>query len=191
MFNHLQDGHVAETDVLFLEWRHCIVANSVQDEFLACLFEAQVVLVVLLFNFVLRHELLACCGCITCCKGVGRVCAWIDWYRVGPGWVSDDEPVLTFGDCTCQMAVLLSLFVVMGFYRVEYTAKLVLSLSTASGVITLFKHVSLLRRDISVSYTLLDAEEVIVCVFGDDEKIKQLLNLRAISVVNVKVVLYL
>jgi hypothetical protein len=36
---------------------------------------------------------------------------------------------------------------------------------------------------------LLDAGEVIVCVFVDDVKIKQLLNLRAISVVDVKVVL--
>ena len=35
-------------------------------------------------------------------------------YRVGPGGVADDEPVLALGDRTRQMAVLLSLIVVMG-----------------------------------------------------------------------------
>ena len=56
-------------------------------------------------------------------------------------------------------------------------------------MITPFRQVSLSRRDINVSCALLDAGEVIVCVFVDDVKIKQLLNLRAISVVDVKVVL--
>jgi hypothetical protein len=45
---------------------------------------------------------------------------------VGPGGVANDEPVLAFGDCTCQMAVLLSLSVVMGLRHGEESAKLVL-----------------------------------------------------------------
>ncbi len=88
MVDHLEDGCVAESDVLLLEWRHCIVADGVQDEFLARLFDAQVVPVALLSDLVLRHELLARRGCIACCKGVGRVCAWIERYRVGPGGVA-------------------------------------------------------------------------------------------------------
>ena len=43
----------------------------------------------------------------------------------------------------------------------------------------------------SVLYAWCDAEEVIVGVVGDDENIKQLLNLSTISVADVKVVLYL
>ncbi len=43
----------------------------------------------------------------------------------------------------------------------------------------------------SVSYASCDAEEDIVSVVDDDENIKQLLNLRTIFVVDVKVVLYL
>ncbi len=35
MVNHLEDGCVAKSDVLLLEWRHRIVAAGVQDEFLA------------------------------------------------------------------------------------------------------------------------------------------------------------
>ncbi len=45
---------------------------------------------------------------------------------MGSGGVANDEPVLTFGDRTCQMAVLLSLSVVMGLCNGEDSAKLVL-----------------------------------------------------------------
>jgi len=48
--NHLEDGYVAESDVLLLEWHDRIVANSIQEEFLARLFDAQVVPVALLFD---------------------------------------------------------------------------------------------------------------------------------------------
>ena len=146
MFDHFQDSCVAKSDVELLEWRHRIVANGVQDEFLACLFNAQVIPVVPLLNFVLPHKLLAHCGCITCCKGIGKVCAWIDWYHVGQSWVSNDKPVLTFGDCTCQMAVLMSLFVVMGFRHSEYTAEFV------------FELVNGLRHDHAVQASQLVAE---------------------------------
>ncbi len=45
---------------------------------------------------------------------------------MGLGGIADDKPVLAFGDCTCQMAVLLSLSVVMGLWHGEDSAKLVL-----------------------------------------------------------------
>ncbi len=45
---------------------------------------------------------------------------------MGPGGIANDEPVLDFGDRTCQMAVLLSLIVVMGLYHGEDSAELVL-----------------------------------------------------------------
>jgi len=89
--NYLEDGCVAESNVLLLEWRHRIAADGLQDEFLARLFDAQVVPVALLFDLVLRLELLACHGCIACCEGIGRVCAWMERYRVGPGDVADDN----------------------------------------------------------------------------------------------------
>ncbi len=47
-------------------------------------------------------------------------------YRVGPGGVANDKPVIAFSDCTCQMAVLLSLSVVMGLCHGEDSAGLVL-----------------------------------------------------------------
>jgi hypothetical protein len=126
--DHLEDGCVAESNVLLLEWHHRIVADGVQDEFLACLFDAQVVPVALLFDLVLHHKLLARRGCIACCEGIGRVCAWIDQYRVVPGGVANNEPVLPLGDRTRQMAVILSLIVVMGLRHSEYSAELVFEL---------------------------------------------------------------
>jgi hypothetical protein len=45
---------------------------------------------------------------------------------VGRGGIANDEPVLAFGDCTCQMAVLLSLSVVMVLCHGEDSAELVL-----------------------------------------------------------------
>jgi hypothetical protein len=45
---------------------------------------------------------------------------------VGPGGIANDKPVLAFGDCTCQMAIFLSLSVVMGLCHGEDSAKLVL-----------------------------------------------------------------
>ncbi len=43
---------------------------------------------------------------------------------MGPGGIANDEPILAFGDRTCQMAVLLSLSVVMGLRHGEDSAKL-------------------------------------------------------------------
>ncbi len=45
---------------------------------------------------------------------------------MGPGGIANDKPVLAFGDCTCQMAIRLSLSVVMGLCRGEDFAELVL-----------------------------------------------------------------
>ncbi len=44
---------------------------------------------------------------------------------MGPGGVANDGPVLAFGDHTCQMAVLLSLSVVMGLCHGEDSTELV------------------------------------------------------------------
>ncbi len=45
---------------------------------------------------------------------------------MGPGGIADDKHILAFGDCTCQMAVLLSLSVVMGLCHGEDSTKRVL-----------------------------------------------------------------
>ncbi len=47
---------------------------------------------------------------------------------MGPGGVANDEPVLALGDRTRQMAVLLSLIVVMGLRHGEYSTELVFEL---------------------------------------------------------------
>jgi hypothetical protein len=172
MVDHLKDDCVAKSNVLLLEWRHRIVAAGVQDEFLSRLFDAQVVPLALLFDLVLRHELFSRRGCIACCEGVCRVCSWVGRYHVVPGGAADDEPVLALGDHTRQMAVLLSLLVVVGLRHSEYSAKLVFELSTASGMITPLRRVSLSRREMSVSYAPCDAEGVIVGVVDDDENVK-------------------
>ena len=70
--------------------------------------------------------------------GVGRVRSWVGRYRVVPGGAADDEPVLALGDRTRQMALLLSLFVVVGLRHSEYSAKLI------------FELVDGLRRDHSI-----------------------------------------
>ena len=82
MIDHLEDGCVSESNILFFEWRHSIVSDGIQDEFLSCLFDAQVVPVALLFDLVLCHELLSRRCCIACCEGVGRVRSWVGRYRV-------------------------------------------------------------------------------------------------------------
>ena len=48
MVDHSEHRRVSETDVELFEWRECIVANHVQDEFLTGLFDAKVVAVALL-----------------------------------------------------------------------------------------------------------------------------------------------
>ncbi len=81
---------------------------------------------------------------------------------MGPGGIANDEPVLAFGDCTCQVVVLLSLSVVIGLHHGEDSAELVFELLTASGVIRPLRFVSLSQRLMSMSYALFDAEEDIV-----------------------------
>ena len=47
---------------------------------------------------------------------------------MGPGGVADDDPVLVLGDRTCQMAILLSLIVVVGLCHGEDSAELIFEL---------------------------------------------------------------
>jgi hypothetical protein len=111
---------------LVLEGGDCVVANGVKDEFLPRLFDAQVIPVTLLLDFVLPHKLFAC-GCrVAGIEGICRVRSSVGGYRVGPGGVANDKSVLAFGDCTCQVARLLSLSVVMGLFNGEDSAELVL-----------------------------------------------------------------
>jgi hypothetical protein len=117
---------VAKTNALLLEGGNCIVTDSVQDEFLSHLLNVQVILVTLLLDFVLRHELFVHSCRVAGIEGICEVCSWVGGYRMGLGGVADDKPVLAFGDCTCQMALLMSLNVVMGLCHGEDSAKLVL-----------------------------------------------------------------
>ncbi len=111
---------------MLLEWGNCIVTDGVKDEFLPCLFGIQVIPVTLLLDFVLCHEQSAH-GCrIAGTEGICGVRSWVSGYNVGLGGIANDKPVLAFGDCTCQMAILLSLSVVMGLRHGEDSAKLVL-----------------------------------------------------------------
>ncbi len=59
MIDHLEDGGVAESDVLLLEGGNGVVADRIEDELFAGLFDAQVVAVALLLDIVLGNELLA------------------------------------------------------------------------------------------------------------------------------------
>ncbi len=111
---------------MLLDWGDCVVADGVKDEFLPGLFNVQVIPVTLLLDFVLCHKLFARGCCIAGTEGICGVRSWVGGYRVGPGGVVDDEPVLAFGDPTYQMAILLSLSVVMGLCHGEDSAKLVL-----------------------------------------------------------------
>ncbi len=109
----------------FLRGGDCIIANGVKDEFLPHLFDAQVIPVALLLDFVLHHKLFVCGYRIV---GIGSICgvrSWVGGYSVGPGGVANDETVLALGDHTCQMAVLLSLSVVIGLCHSKNSAKLV------------------------------------------------------------------
>ncbi len=70
MFDHLEDCRVAKTTVLPLEGGYGILADCVQNEFLPHFFNAEVVVVTLLFNFVLCHILLARSGRVACSERV-------------------------------------------------------------------------------------------------------------------------
>ena len=73
---------------------------------------------------------------------------------MGPGGIANDKPVLALGDRTRQMAILLSLFIVMGLCHGEYSAELVFELADS------------LWRDHAIEACQLVAEgdECIVCV---------------------------
>jgi hypothetical protein len=152
---------VSKTNILLLVGGDCIVSDGVKDEFLPRLFNIQVIPVTFLLGFVLYYELFAPGCCVAGNEGICGVCSWVGGYRVGPGGVAAEKPVLAYGDCTCQMAVLLSLSVVMGVLAmVKIPPSSSLSLSMASGVITPLRCVSLSQRLMSVSYALFNAEEV-------------------------------
>ena len=57
MVDHSKHPHVSEANVLFFEWCECIIAYRVQDQLFSGLFSAQVVVVALLEDLVLRHKL--------------------------------------------------------------------------------------------------------------------------------------
>jgi hypothetical protein len=81
---------------------------------------------------------------------------------MAPSGVTDDDAVLSFRDRTCQMAVILSLGVVVVFTTVNIPPILSLSLSAASGMIAPLRHVSLSRRPMSVSYAFDEETNVAV-----------------------------
>jgi hypothetical protein len=142
-----------KTNILLFEGGNCVVANSVQDEFLPHLFNVQVIPVTLLLDFVLHHKLFAQ-GCrFAGIEGICGVCSWVGRYRMGPGGIANDEPVLAFGDYACQMAVLLPLSVVMGLQQGEDFAELVL------------KFVDGLRSDYAAEACqfVLKVDELVVC----------------------------
>ncbi len=128
MIDHLEDGCVPETDILLLEGGYGVVADGVKDEFLSSLFDAEIVAVALLRDLVLRDKLLASRCCISRVECVGRVRSWVGWYRVCLGCVADDEPILGFGDRAGQVAVFLTLVVVVGLRHSEDSAELIFEL---------------------------------------------------------------
>jgi hypothetical protein len=103
MINHLEDGCVPETDILLLEGGYGVVADGVKDEFLSGLFDAEIVAVALLRDLVLRNKLLASCCCVSRVECIDGVRSWVGWYRVCPGCIADDKPILGFGDPAGQV----------------------------------------------------------------------------------------
>ncbi len=82
--------------------------------------------VALLLDFALCHKLSAR-GCrIAGTEGICGVHFWVTGYHVDPGGIANDKSVLAFGNCICQMAVLLSLSVVMDLCHSKDSAELVL-----------------------------------------------------------------
>jgi hypothetical protein len=143
---------------LLLEGSNCVVPNCIKDEFLPCLFNVQVIPVTLLLDFVLCHELFASGCCIAGIEGICGVRSWVGGYRVGPGGIANDEPVLAFGDCTCQMALLLSLSVVMGLCHGEDSTKLVLEFVNGLQGDHAIEASQFVRSLMSISYASFDAE---------------------------------
>jgi hypothetical protein len=82
----------------------------------------------LLLDLVLRDILFAEGHCIAVVDGISGVRTRVGWYHLSPGHIVDDECLLAFWDCTGQMAVLLSLLIVMGIHHSEDSAELVFKL---------------------------------------------------------------
>ncbi len=82
----------------------------------------------ILFYFVLCDKLFACRGCIASAEGVSGVRAWVGWNRVCPFGIVDHKPILGFGDRAGQMAVFLTVGIVVGLCHGEDSAKLVFEL---------------------------------------------------------------
>jgi hypothetical protein len=68
----------------FLEGGNCVIADGIKDEFLPRLFNAQVIPVALLLDFVLHHKLFAH-GCLV--AGVEGICGVRSWVGVLNGTV--------------------------------------------------------------------------------------------------------
>ena len=87
-------------------------------------------------------------------SGIGRDCVY-------PRRIVDDDAVLCFRDCTGEMAILQSLFVVVRLMTVKMPPISSSRRSMASGVMTPCRRVNLSRRLISVSYAPDAFDEVI------------------------------
>ena len=113
MVDHSKHCQVYEADVQFFEWCERIVAYRVQDHFLLSrLFDAKVVVVALL------EDVAGNLGCL-------GVRAWVDRYTVFPCCVAVYESVFRLRDCAGKVAILLALFVMVGFCDREYPTELI------------------------------------------------------------------
>jgi hypothetical protein len=115
------------------------------------------------------HELFARGYQIAGIEGICGVCSWVSGHCVGPGGIANDKPVLAFGDCTCQMAILLSLSVVMGLCHGDDSAKLVLKFVDGLRGDHTIEASQFVPSLMSILYTLLDAEEDIFEVDWHDK----------------------
>jgi len=98
MDDHRENGFVPEADVLLFKWGKCIVADGIEDEFLACLFHLEVAGVALNSHLVHGDELFTLHR-----RGTGnqcrcRVSSWVVGYRVRPLQIGDDDTVFRFRD---------------------------------------------------------------------------------------------
>ncbi len=85
MVDHCQYSHVVKTNIVLLEGGNCVVANSMQDEFLPCLFNVEVIPLTILLDFVLRQELFVHGYRVAGIEGVrSMLLGW--WVSYGSRW---------------------------------------------------------------------------------------------------------
>ena len=113
----------------------------------------------------LRHELLSLGSCIVCREGCLGVRAWVDRYTVFPCCVAVYESVFRLRDCAGKVAILLALFVMVGFCDREYPTELIFKLVNGLWSDHALRRVNLSRREISVSYAPLLLDVVMFASF--------------------------